>query len=114
MLCKKYLDLTKNELPVQRTKQIVLKSVTTVKKKRGIVGSTLGRAFGSMSVSGRSEDLEKEIAEKKGEKVTDWAHNDIDSDVQPSDFNLIKVIGRGSFGKVMLVTLKGPRTRCTR
>ena len=45
------------------------------------------------------------VAAKKVQGVVGWGTDK--TDVGPEDFDLLKVIGRGSFGKVMLVTRKG-------
>jgi len=110
-----YEELTGDKLMVNKTKQIVLKSVTATKntKSRRFLPD-LGRAFARLSVSEgskvSSEDVES-LAAEKGSKVTQWGNSQKESTVTPNDFNLIKVIGRGSFGKVMLVTLKGDESK---
>lgn len=114
-LSDEYESLTGDKLVINKTKQIVLKSVTATKntKSRRFLPD-LGRAFARLSVSEgskvSSEDVEA-LAAEKGAKVTQWGHSEKESTVTPSDFNLIKVIGRGSFGKVMLVTLKGDESK---
>ena len=106
-----YEDLIGDELPVTMTNEIVLKKLTNVKaKSRGFMGG-MTRALRSFSITSKSSNssITKEMVDevKAGDQmVTDWAHGEA-SKVTPDDFNLIKVIGRGSFGKVMLVTLKG-------
>jgi len=114
-LCDEYESLTGDKLVVNKTKQTALKSVTATKttKSRRFLPD-LGRAFARLSVSEgskiSSEDVES-LAAEKGSKVTQWGHSEKESTVTPNDFNLIKVIGRGSFGKVMLVTLKGDESK---
>jgi len=110
-LCANYKALTNEELMVTRSKQNVLKSVTSTKvtKSRRFLPD-LSKAFRSMSVTGPSSDDVEALSAGKG-KVTDWANSNKESTVTPDDFNLIKVIGRGSFGKVMLVTLKGDESK---
>jgi len=114
-LADEYETLTGDKLEIHKTKQIALKSVTATKTKtsRRFLPD-IGRAFSRMSVSDgskiSSEDVDA-LAPEKGSKVTQWGHSDKESTVTPSDFNLIKVIGRGSFGKVMLVTLKGDESK---
>lgn len=114
-LCDEYESLTGDKLLVNHSKQMVLKSVTVTKttKSRRFLPD-LGRAFARLSVSDgtkvSSEDMES-LAAEKGAKVTQWSNSNKESTVTPNDFNLIKVIGRGSFGKVMLVTLKGDESK---
>jgi serum/glucocorticoid-regulated kinase 2 len=117
-LSDRYAALTGEKLVVTRTKQIVLKSVTATKStKSGRFLPRIGRAFARLSVSGRGEEgstissEDQEMLATGKDKVTDWAHSEKESKVTPDDFNLIKVIGRGSFGKVMLVTLKGDESK---
>ncbi|KAH9260394.1 hypothetical protein BASA81_001564 [Batrachochytrium salamandrivorans] len=118
-LADEYEKLTGDKLIITTTKQLVLKSVTATKNPKSsrfqfpsaIEG--IGRALARMSVAEpkiRDEDIEA-LAVNKGDKVTGWAREDQQSTVTPDDFNLIKVIGRGSFGKVMLVTLKGDESK---
>jgi serum/glucocorticoid-regulated kinase 2 len=123
-LSEGYSNLVKGEtLQINKTKQIVLKSVTTTRNSTKAPAATtkasgrfnlpfVGRAFGQrLSVSTPSGEDQETLSTEKGGKVTDWAHGDQESKVTPEDFNLIKVIGRGSFGKVMLVTLKGDESK---
>lgn len=121
-ISEQYAKLVQGEsLQVNKTKQIVLKSVTVTRNsaKPGApvnasksTFSLFGFGSSRKSVSSTpSADDQETLATEKGGKVMDWANESKESTVTPEDFNLIKVIGRGSFGKVMLVTLKGDESK---
>ncbi len=112
VLEKATLDLTGSPLVVNKSQALILERKNK-QKPSGLFSSLTGlsRSLIRTSTSAETDELEKEASDAAQLKATNWSHEEQESEVGPNDFNLLKVIGRGSFGKVMLVTRKGAEDR---
>ncbi|GBG33972.1 Protein kinase, putative [Hondaea fermentalgiana] len=122
VLQKVFKACTGEELIVEYSPAMLLKSVCVTRsqakkgKRQGRRSSTMSNSSGGTSSLHRGSngtstsipsharaDSTAHISKKRN--VSGWGKET--SDVGPDDFQLLKVVGRGSFGKVMMVRKKG-------
>lgn len=110
-----FKQATGDELIVEYSQQIVLKSVCTTRiqakksKREGRRSTGSMSSFGSNSHRGSSSATTTDIHLDKKRNVSGWGKES--SEVTPEDFELLKVVGRGSFGKVMMVRHKAEKNK---
>ena len=93
-------------LYIWETQELNLKDLATTKgdKKKGISKIPSPEAAINLRPPPEGEEEKKEVRGKRSQTIF-AAKGDV-SEVTLNDFNMLKVLGRGSFGKVMLVQKK--------
>mmetsp|Transcript_23066 Transcript_23066/g.50346 ORF Transcript_23066/g.50346 Transcript_23066/m.50346 type:complete len:546 (+) Transcript_23066:298-1935(+) len=113
-----FRECTGESLIVEYSPQIILKSVCVTRnqakkgKRQGRRSSTMSNSSGGVPRRGSSETESSNGSCRhvsKKQMVSGWGKDT--SDVGPEDFQLLKVIGRGSFGKVMMVRKKDDKNK---
>ena len=113
-ICKLYQNSTNKPLKLCEIEKNMKQYVTSKKDKKKNTSTTKmdtkflidTKEFLDKTKSINEKDLEADISEKKRKVGTIFSTHQTIKDVGVDDFKLIRVIGRGSYGKVCLVQFK--------
>ncbi|CAG9318196.1 unnamed protein product [Blepharisma stoltei] len=105
-ITRAFRELSGRGLLIWETNELNLKDLATTKsdKKKGVTRMPASEtAVNYQSISGNGEES-KENRDRRSRTIFRASNNS--GEVSMNDFTILKVIGRGSFGKVMLVQKK--------
>ena len=104
VLAKAYLGAMKKDLPItfSRSPELTALCVTKIMGKKTKMQIISERLKGTGGDVGDGDKIIEKAKGERGRGMTAWANETEKPRATLEDFDLLKVIGRGSFGKVMV------------